>query len=174
MFKTYQNYIVKLFFKKILIISLVFLTLIVILGLFEEISFFKDTDGNIFLPVFLTILNAPSTLFEIFPFIFLISTQFFFLDIINKKELEVLKIHGLNNLRIIKILLLSSLVAGLIIIAFYYNFSSKLKFVYLDIKNNYANDNKYLAIVTENGLWIKDEIDKKILIINAGGINNQY
>ena len=174
MFKTYQNYIIKLFFKKILTISLVFLTLIVILGLFEEISFFKDTNGNIFLPFFLTILNSPSTLFEIFPFIFLISTQFFFLDIINKQELEALKVHGLNNLKIIKILLLSSFVAGLIVIAFYYNFSSKLKFVYLDIKNNYANDNKYLAIVTENGLWIKDEIDKKILIINAGGIDNQY
>ena len=27
------------------------------------------------------------------------------------------------------------------------------------MKNKYSGDNKYLAIVTENGLWIKDEID---------------
>ena len=33
------------------------------------------------------------------------------------------------------------------------------------MKNKYSGDNKYLAIVTENGLWIKDEIDNKINII---------
>ena len=45
--------------------------------------------------------------------------------------------------------------------------------MYLDIKNKYSKDNKYLAIVTENGLWIKDEVDKKINIINAEKIENQ-
>ena len=45
--------------------------------------------------------------------------------------------------------------------------------MYLDIKNKYSKDNKYLAIVTENGLWIKDEVDNKINIINAEKIENQ-
>ena len=45
--------------------------------------------------------------------------------------------------------------------------------MYLDIKNKYSKDNKYLAIVTENGLWIKDEIDNKINIINAEKIENE-
>lgn len=174
MFKTYQLYIIKLFFKKILLISAIFLTLIIILSIFDEISFFKESENNILLPFFLTLLSAPSTLFEIFPFIFLIATQFFFLEIINKEELEVFKIHGLNNLKIIKILFFSSIITGMIIVSFYYSFSSKFKFLYLDLKNNYSNDNKYLAIVTENGLWIKDEINEKILIINAGKIENQY
>ena len=44
--------------------------------------------------------------------------------------------------------------------------------MYLDIKNKYSKDNKYLAIVTENGLWIKDEIGNKINIINAEKIEN--
>ena len=35
------------------------------------------------------------------------------------------------------------------------------------MKNKYSGDNKYLAIVTENGLWIKDEIDGNINIVNA-------
>ena len=45
--------------------------------------------------------------------------------------------------------------------------------MYLDIKNEYSKDNKYLAIVTENGLWIKDEVDNKINIINAEKIENK-
>jgi lipopolysaccharide export system permease protein len=42
-----------------------------------------------------------------------------------------------------------------------------MKFLYLEIKNEYTKDNKYLAAITENGLWIKDEINENINIINA-------
>jgi lipopolysaccharide export system permease protein len=174
MFTTFENYIIKLFLKKILTISVIFLSLVLILSVFDEISFFKNLDTNFFFPFFITFLNAPTALFQIFPFIFLIATQFFFLDLINKNELEVLKINGLNNLKIIKVLFLTSLVLGVILVCFFYNFSSKLKFLYLDLKNNYSNDNKYLAVVTENGLWIKDEIDEKIYIVNATEIEGSY
>ena len=47
--------------------------------------------------------------------------------------------------------------------------SSKLKFLYFDIKNEYTKDNKYLAVITENGIWIKDEINNKINLIHALG-----
>ena len=174
MIKTYQNYLIRLFVNKILIVSLVFFSLIVILSVFEEINFFKELDVNFLFPFFMTLLNLPSTLFEIFPFIFLISTQFFFLDLINKNELEVLKINGLGNLKIIKILFFTSFFLGILLIAIYYNFSSKLKFIYLDLKNNHSTDNKYLAVVTENGLWIKDEVEDAIYIINANKIQSHY
>ena len=174
MFTTFENYIIKLFLKKILTISAIFLSLVLILSVFDEISFFKNLDTNFFFPFFITFLNAPTALFQIFPFIFLIATQFFFLDLINKNELEVLKVNGLNNLKIIKVLFLTSLVLGVILVCFFYNFSSKLKFLYLDLKNNFSNDNKYLAVVTENGLWIKDEIDEKIYIVNATEIEGNY
>jgi lipopolysaccharide export system permease protein len=63
---------------------------------------------------------------------------------------------------------------GLILISFYYHFSSKLKFIYFDLKNAYSNDNKYLAVATRNGLWIKDEIDEKIYIINTNKIEDHF
>ena len=46
-----------------------------------------------------------------------------------------------------------------------------MKFLYLEIKNEYTKDNKYLAAITENGLWIKDEINDNINIVNAEKIN---
>ena len=42
-----------------------------------------------------------------------------------------------------------------------------MKFEYLDIKKNFTKDNKYLATITENGLWIKDEVNDQINFINA-------
>ena len=42
------------------------------------------------------------------------------------------------------------------------------------MKNNFTTDDKYLAVVTNNGLWIKDGIDEKTYIVNATKINNKF
>lgn len=172
MIKVYQHYLIKLFCNKILLLSSIFFFLILILSIFEEINFFKNSNTSFYIPVLLTVLNTPSVIFEIFPFIYLISSQLFFIHLINKNELELLKINGLSNFRILKIVFYTSVLIGILTVIVFYSLSSKMKFFYLDIKNGYSNDNKYLASVTNNGLWIKDEIDDKILIISAAEIKN--
>ncbi len=172
--KTFDLYLIKLFVKKILTISLIAISLIFILSIFDEISFFKKADAGFFFPFLITILNTPATLFEVFPFIFLIATQFFFIELMDKNELEALKVYGLNNFKIIKLLFLTSMMLGLLLISIFYHFSSKLQFLYFELKNSYSSDNKYLAVVTDNGLWIKDEIDEKVYIINATKIEDYF
>ncbi len=174
MLKKFELYVIKLFLKKFLIISSVFFSIAVILNILEEINFFKNLEVSFYTPLVMSLLNTPSVLFEIFPFIFLISTQFFFLNMINGGELETLKIHGISNIRIITILLISSFMIGVVLITFFYHFSSKLKFLHIDFKNSYSSDNKYLAAVNDNGIWIKDEIGEKIYIINAFSIDDVY
>ena len=172
--KTFQFYLIKLFTKRLLLTSAIFLALIFVLSIFEEISFFKKSEVDLLFPYLIALLNTPSALFELFPFIFLIATQFFFIYLIKKGELDFLKISGLTNLYIIRLLTLVSFIMGILIIIIYYSFSSKLKFLYLDLKNAYSNDNKYLATVTKNGLWIKDEVDNQTYIINANEIDENY
>ena len=174
MFKIYHRYLIQNFLIKFLNISIIFFCLTIILGILEEISFFKNLDANILYPYFLTILNAPITLFEIFPFIFLLSSQFLFYDLFKKNELDLFKVNGLSNFRIIKILFYVSLVMGIFTVGIFYNFASVLKFQYTNIKNNFSNDNKYLAMVTDSGLWIKDEIDNKKLIIKSNYIKGNF
>ena len=53
-------------------------------------------------------------------------------------------------------------------------FSSSLKYNYLSFKNNFTDDNKYLAVINENGLWIKDEINDTIIITNAKKIESNF
>ena len=174
MFKIYEKYLVKNFLGKFFLISLVFFSLIIILSILEEISFFKNLETSFLFPYFLTLLGAPITLFEIFPFIFLLSTQFLFYDLFKKDELNLLKSNGLSNLRIIKILFLSSMLMGILTVSIYYSVASKLKFYYTDIKNNFSSDNKYLAVVTDSGLWLKDEINNNTLIIKANYIKDNF
>jgi len=165
--KIYKKYIINNFVYLLLIISSIFFLLVLLLNLFEELNFFKDTNEGLYYPLLLNILNAPAILIDIFPFIFLISAQFLLINLIEKNELIILKNFGIDNLKLIGIISLVSFVASLIIIIFFYNFSAKLKHFYLEIKNDFASDNKYLAVITDNGIWIKDEIDDKKVIINA-------
>ncbi len=174
MFKTYEKYIVKNFLNKILLLSLIFFSLIIILSILEEISFFKNLKVNFILPYLITLLGAPITLFEIFPFIFLISTQILFYDLFKKDELILLKTNGLSNLKIIKILFFSSFVIGIFTVLIFYNAASKLKFFYTDIKNDYSKDNKYLAVVTDSGLWLKDEMNHSTIIVKANYIKGNH
>ncbi len=167
MFKIYQKYLINNFLIKFIYLSLIFFSLTFILSILEEITFLKNIEVSFWFPYFLTLLSTPITLFEIFPFIFLLTTQFLFYELFKKKELALLKSNGLSNLKIIKILFSLSLVIGIFNIVIYYNFASKLNFQYSNIKNKFSDDNKYLAMVTQSGLWIKDEVNKKTLLIKS-------
>ena len=80
MIKIYQLYLIKSYWRTLCFVSLIFFSLAVILNIFEEVSFFKEVEVNTLYPVFLTFLTAPTVVYETFPFIFFISTQFFLLD----------------------------------------------------------------------------------------------
>ena len=127
----HRRYLTFLFLKKITLIFFIFLILIYVLNLFEEVSFFKDVNSNIILPIITTTLNAPSIVYILFPFIFLISAQLFFIDLIEKNELDLLKINGYTNIKIVSIIAIISFLVGIFIVVIFYNFSSKLKFIYL-------------------------------------------
>ena len=170
--KTYQQYLIKSLLKNIFLISCLFLILSFLLNILEEIKFFKNLDLGISFSFLLTFLNVPSILYEIFPFIFLISTQMFFVNLFEKEELIVLKKHGVDNLVLIKILIITSLVCGILIVSLFYTISAQMKHSYLSFKNKFTDDKKYLAVVNENGLWIKDEVDNSINIINAETFEN--
>ncbi len=137
------------------------------MNLFEEIRFLKDTKNFILLPFSLTLLNAPSIFFEILPFVILISAIFFFIDLIDSKELTVYKTYGITNFKIIKIIVSLTFLIGIFMVTIFYNVSANFKFLYFEIKNNYAKDDKYLAVVTENGLWIRDKLNNRTSYINA-------
>jgi lipopolysaccharide export system permease protein len=171
MINTHVKYLSLLFIKTVFKISGIIFTLILIINIFEEINFLQSENVNFFFPLFLSLLNTPSIVFDLCPFIFLISTQFFFIKLVEKNELQIFKYMGYTNIRILKIISVISLLLGVFIIFVFYNFSSKLKNSYLDIKNNFSKDNKYLAVITDNGLWIKDEINGESSIINAEKIS---
>ncbi len=172
--KTYIKFLSKIYLNSFLYVSLIIFSLIFILNLLSELDFFKDINVHSYFPIYLSFLNSPTYIFEMFPFIFLISTQLFFITLLNNNQLSIFKYSGLKNSRILFIISSISFILGILIITLFYSFSSSLKNFYLDLKSNYTTDEKYLAVITKNGLWIKDVIDNKILIINSFKIDQNF
>ena len=170
----YIKFLTYTFYKSLFFVFFVMGSLVYILNLLTELDFFKDINIEIYFPLFLSLLNSPTMLFEMLPFIFLITTQLFFIKLFNNNEIEVFKYSGLKNTKIILILSIISILTGLFASTFFYNFSSNFKNFYLKLKSQYSIDGKYLAVITKNGLWIKDIANEKILIINSSEIDNNY
>ncbi len=167
--KQYENYLTKLFLKNILLIVTVFIFLSFFLNIFEEIKYFENKENELYYPIVLTILNIPSIIFEILPFIFLLGVMFFFISLYENEEIELLRSNGINNIKITLIISIVSLIVGVMLIIVYYSFSANLKTLYLDMKYKYSDAGDHLAVVNEDGLWIKEKSrnNNKIYIINA-------
>ena len=172
--KTYIKFLLNLFFNSFFKTFFIFFIIILITNIIEQIEFFKQVDFHFIYIIFLSFLNTPSIIFEILPFIFLISTQIFFIRLIDSNELQIFKYSGVNNNEIIKIISTISFILGILLVLIFYNFSSIMKNSYLKIKNKHTNDDRYLAVITENGLWIKDEIDNNVNIINATNVSDEF
>ena len=170
--KTYIKFITFLFIRSFFFVFFITLSLIVILNILSELDFFKNLLVSTNFIISLALLNSPSFVFDIFPFIFLLTTQLFFISLFNKNEISIFKYSGLKNSKIIIILSFICLLMGILIITVFYNFSSNFKNAYLKLKSPYTDDGKYLAVVTKNGLWIRDIFQDHILIINSKKIEN--
>src|SRR5210317_1799910 len=172
--KTYTKFLINGFIKSFLNVFLVMVSLVFILNILKEIEFFSNKEVNSLYPIYLSFMSSPSIVFEMFPFIFLIATQFFFLKLFNDDEINIFKYSGLKNIKIVYIISTVSLLIGILIIVIFYSLSSNLQHYYLQVKNQFSEDKLYLAVINKNGLWIKDVVDNQTSIINSSKIENKF
>ncbi len=168
------NYLLKNYFKNFFIITITFYIFGIILNLFEEVEFFKNSDVTIFTPFLLTCVFVPSLIIKLLPFIIFISSIWFMVQIRNNKELLTLKIYGYSNLKIFFILAFASFFLGWIILFLINPLSSSLVKYYEKTKSSYARDIDHLVTFNKNGLWIKETFEKNERIITASNPDQHF
>ncbi len=168
-----NKYIIKEFIKTVIIMLLACFCLGFIVNLFEEINFFKDLDVGIYLPIMMTTLFVPTLLYNMFPFIVLLSGIWFFLKIKKSDEVTAMKVFGMSNFSIIIVPGLISILLGVFFVTSINPITSVLVMKYERIKGNYERDLDYLAAITENGIWIKEKSLEKNTIIRSSHLENE-
>lgn len=168
-------YIIKEFSLSLLIIASIFISLIILTGYVEELIFLKQKNflENIYIKTFyLTIIKVPSIVVTLIPFIFLFSGTLFFIKFKNKKEVISLNLAGFSDNFITLIPSIYSLIIGVFLVCFLTPISSWLVKHY-EISKQKLNNNDNLIIISNTGIWIKEEINSNTLIVRADKIENQ-
>ena len=80
--KVYIKFFASLFFKSLLFVMSVMISLVFILNFLQELDFFQDIEVDNHFTIFLALLNSPSMILDMFPFIFLITSQVFFIKLL--------------------------------------------------------------------------------------------
>jgi len=151
---------------------LIFFCLGFIMNLLEEYNFFKDIDVDMHLPVLLSAIIVPSLLYNMFPFIILLSGIWFFLKIRKSDEVTAMKVSGMSNFSIMLIPSLVAVLIGIFFITSLNPITSALVKKYEIIKGSYERDQDYLAAITQNGIWIKEKNLNKNNIIRSSNLKN--
>ena len=168
-----NKYLSKEFLKVTINTILVFFALGFIMNLFEEINFFKDIDVGIYIPILLSSIMVPSLLYNMLPFILLISGIWFFRKIKKSDEVTAMKISGMSNLSVIIVPSIISVLIGILFITSINPITSVLVKKYETIKGSYERDKDYLAAITKNGIWIKEKDSQKNNIIRSENLMNE-
>ena len=84
-----------------------------------------------------------------------------------------MQISGMTNISIILVPCLVSILLGIFFVTSLSPITSVLVKKYEMIKGNYEKDKNYLATITENGIWIKEKILEKNIIIKSSNLENE-
>ena len=173
--KTITAYLIKEFSNSLFIFISIFLSLILLMGFIQEIIFFKKLTSNIevyTLITKLTIFKTPALLIKISPFIFLFTSVFFYLKILSNNEINTIKLSGLSNFYLTIVPAVFSFFIGLIIILIISPVSAELS-KYYEIEKNKFSDNENLIVMSNTGMWLKEQKEDGIYIIRTDKIYDQ-
>ena len=126
-----------------------------ILNLFEEIEFFKNTEVSVIVPLMLTSIYIPSLIIKILPFIIFLSSMWYMIKIRNNKELLILKTFGYSNIKIFLILATTSFILGWLVLLVINPISSSMSKYYEETKSNYSKDINHLVSFNRNVYGLK-------------------
>ena len=140
--------------------------LILFVNLLELSRVINDDNKNIFNFVYLSILKYPSILNEIIPFVTIISVSFLIRNLINNNEFVSLRNLGYSILDIFLPIAISIFILGLFFLTIINPLSVFSESIYEKELNK--NDlNLYSIKISNNEMWIKNEVDK----LNTSFIN---
>ena len=172
--KIINKYLITKFLKYFFNTVLVFLSLGIILNLFEEIEFFKNLNISLALPIILSLSYVPNFIIELLPFIIFLSSVVYFLNLRSSKDLLSVKTFGYSNMKIILILSFFSFFLGILFLLTINPITSTLVKYYETEKAQYARDVDHLISVNRNGVWLKENSKSGYRIVSAKKLNNEY
>ncbi len=158
--------------NKYLIINFLIISIFIIfINLIELSRIISEDNKNFFNFVYLSFLKYPSILNQIIPFVTIIGISFLIRNLISNNEFVSMRNLGFSIFDVFKPISMAVFLMGLFFLFFINPLSVFMETKYDEILNN--RDNSLYSIkITDNEMWIKNQIDEfNSSFINIKNIN---
>ncbi len=167
-----DRYFARRFLQSFLVIGGVFLTLMILIDLIEQVRRFNDINLSFGRLLHLTLLNTPAAISEMLPLLIILSTIALFIGLARSSELVVTRAIGRSGIRALVAPVLLALAIGALAVALLNPIAAATSEEYQRLSDVLRNDGSSALSISGEGLWLRQGSDAGQSVIHAKGTGN--
>ncbi|NOE32634.1 MULTISPECIES: LPS export ABC transporter permease LptG [unclassified Ruegeria] len=167
-----DRYFARRFMQSFLVIGGIFLTLMILIDLIEQIRRFDDYDLSFGQLLQLTLLNTPAAISEMLPLLVILSTIALFVGLARTSELVVTRATGRSGIRALVAPVLLALIIGALAVALLNPIAAATSEEFQRLSDSYKNNGSSALSISSEGLWLRQSAENGQAVIHARGTSN--
>lgn len=164
-----DGYFARRFLQSFLLILAVFLTLIMLIDLIEQLRRFENADLGFGQMATLMLLNVPGSIKDILPLLMILSTVLLFVSLARSSELVVTRAIGRSGIRALAGPCLVTLVIGALAVTMLNPIAAATSNRYQQLADTYQTGGPAALSLTGEGLWMRQGGAQGQAVIHATG-----
>lgn len=165
-------YYARRFSQSFLLIGAVFLTLIMLIDMIEQLRRFQDVDASFGQLFVLTMLNAPQAISEILPLLMILSTIVMFVGLARSSELVVTRAAGRSGIRALAAPMAVAALIGGLAVSTLNPIVAATSNRYQQLADTYRTGGPAVLSLSGEGLWLRQGSPEGQSVIHATGYAN--
>ncbi len=167
-----DRYFARRFLQSFVVIGGIFLTLMILIDLIEQLRRFDDYDLSVGQLLGLTLLNTPAAISEMLPLLIILSTIALFVGLARTSELVVTRATGRSGLRALVAPVTLALMIGILAVALLNPIAAATSEEFERLSDAYRDDGSSALSISREGLWLRQSSDNGQSVIHARGTSN--
>lgn len=164
-----DRYFARRFIQSFALIGVVFLTLILLVDMIEQLRRFEDHDVGFGKMLGLSLLNAPAAISEILPLLMILSTIVLFVGLARSSELVVTRAIGRSGIRALLAPMLVAACIGGLAVSTLNPMVAATSAKYRQLIDTYRNGGPSVLSLSGEGLWLRQGSAQGQSVIHATG-----
>ncbi|WP_170424333.1 LPS export ABC transporter permease LptG [Ruegeria arenilitoris] len=167
-----DRYFARRFIQSFLVIGSIFLTLMILIDLIEQVRRFDEVNLSFGQLLQLTLLNTPAAISEMLPLLVILSTIALFIGLARSSELVVTRATGRSGIRALLAPVVIALIIGAMAVGLLNPIAAATSEEYKRLAESYRNDGGSTLSISAEGLWLRQGSANGQSVIHARDTSN--
>lgn len=167
-----DRYFARRFMQSFVVIGGIFLTLMILIDLIEQVRRFNEVDLSFGQLLQLTLLNTPAAISEMLPLLVILATISLFIGLARSSELVVTRAIGRSGIRALVAPVLLALTIGALAVSLLNPISAATSEEFQRLSDSYRNNGNSALSISSEGLWLRQGAENGQAVIHARGTSN--